>query len=99
MPACWHCKQEFTREHALRIAEGKFPLHYEDWAGWRFSGRFLIAPDRQRITAGRLRGLLFLQEAEARRAKVRAASRNDHTDGSSHRMVALPARELFRGQA
>ena len=92
MPACWHCKQEFTREHALRIAEGKFPLHYEDWAGWRFSGRFLIAPDRQRITAGRLRGLLWREANEIR-------SRGNDLEAPARSSQVIPARELFRGQA
>lgn len=39
-----------------------------DFAGWRVSGRYLVSPDGQRITPERLRGLLFRDELELRRA-------------------------------
>ena len=100
---CWHCKTEVTRDHALRIAENKFALDWENWAGWRFSGRFLIAPGKAgRITPERLLGMLWEEQARwslARKANYGAASRNDHTRGSPHRMVMLPPRERFDGLA
>lgn len=50
MPHCFHCKAETPRDHYLRIVENKFAISWEDWDGWRFSGRFLIAPGK----AGRI---------------------------------------------
>ena len=100
---CWHCKAEFTREHALRVAENRFTLSWQDWDGWRFSGRYLIAPGKAgRILPARLLGLLWEEKARsslARKASYRAASGKDHTRGSSQRMVMLPARERFDGLA
>lgn len=60
------------------------------WAGWRLAGRDLVAPDRQRISPERLRGLLWREESEARRDRARA------------RKIApkvIPARERFSGYA
>lgn len=34
------------------------------WAGWRLAGRDLVAPDRQRISPERLRGLMFRGASE-----------------------------------
>jgi hypothetical protein len=88
---CWHCKAEFTRDHALRVAENKFGLHWENWAGWRFSGRFLIAPGKAgRITPERLLGLLWEEQA-------RAGMRRPCTQRAQ--VVRLAARERFDGQA
>ena len=42
------------------------------WDGWRFAGRDLVAPDGQRISPERLRGILFRQELEARRDGLHA---------------------------
>jgi len=99
MPACWHCHTEFDREHALRIAENKFILQWEEWAGWRFSGRFLIAPGKAgRILPARLLGVLW---EEKQRGHVRC---NNRTPGIQHRSIVafpqrLPARERFDGLA
>jgi hypothetical protein len=98
---CWHCKAEFDRTHALRVAENKFTLDWEDWAGWRFSGRFLIAPGRAgRITPRRLLGMLW----EERQRELSRARRNNGTPGIHHRSIVafpqrLPARERFDGLA
>lgn len=88
---CWHCQQETTRDHALRIAENKFRLTWENWNGWRFSGRYLIAPGKAgRITPERLLGLLWEEQARAgmRRPCPQPAQ-----------VVRLAARERFDGQA
>lgn len=91
---CWHCKAEFTRDHALRVAENKFGLHWENWAGWRFSGRFLIAPGKAgRITPERLLGMLW--EERSRSSIPRKAS----GDAGSAQVLRLPARERFDGLA
>lgn len=91
MPACWHCHTEFDREHALRIAENKFVLQWEEWAGWRFSGRFLIAPGNAgRIVPRRLLGMLW--EERQRQMTVRPCP-------VPIQVVTLPARERFEGLA
>lgn len=46
------------------------------WAGWSFSanGRHLVSPERDRITPERLRGLLWRDAMELRRAGLRSRS-------------------------
>lgn len=39
-----------------------------EWYGWRLRGRHLVSPDGQRITAERLRGLLWRDASELRLA-------------------------------
>lgn len=58
MPICWHCKAESPAAHYDRTVHNKHQLHAE-WAGWRMSGRFLIAPGPAgRITPEILRSLM-----------------------------------------
>lgn len=73
---CPHCQTETTEEHYDRVVHNITRLH-GPWAGWRLAGRDLVAPDGDRITPERLRGLLLRQELEARRdrARTRAAAR------------------------
>lgn len=92
MPTCWHCRAELTHEHAQRIAENKFSLHWEDWDGWRFSGRFLIAPGRAgRILPQRILGMLWEERQRTHAAKPRGIQRPT--------VARLPARERFDGFA
>lgn len=89
MPKCHHCKQEFAAAHYDRIVHNKTALH-GPFAGWRMSGRFLIAPGNAgRITPERLLGMLW--EERARSAKVQKRT--------PCQVSKLPAREIFRGQA
>ena len=88
---CWHCQQETTRDLALRIAEDKFRLTWENWDGWRFSGRYQIAPSKAgHITPERLLGLLWEEQT---RASMRRSC------PQSAQVVRLAARERFDGQA
>jgi len=48
-------------------AQGEMP---GDWAGWRLAGRFLVSPDGDRISPGRLRGLLFQEYCRERLQKA-----------------------------
>lgn len=41
---------------------------HPEWLGFRFAGRWLIGPDGDRITPDRLRGLLWRDAMELRRA-------------------------------
>lgn len=91
MVICWHCQNETSRDHWARIAENRFTLNWESWAGWRFSGRYLIAPGKAgRITPERLAGLLWEEQARVgmRRPCPQPAQ-----------VLRLPARERFDGQA
>ena len=95
---CWHCKAEFTREHALRVAENRFTLSWQDWDGWRFSGRYLIAPGKAgRILPARLLGLLWEEQQRSRVAKT------ERRGSTRSRIVSfpqrLPASERFDGLA
>lgn len=70
----------------------------EDWAGWRFSGRFLIAPGKAgRITPARLLGILWEEQA-----RIRACPKPS-TPPAACPVIALadrlPPRETFDGYA
>ncbi|QQQ03663.1 hypothetical protein [Lysobacter enzymogenes] len=61
-----------------------------DWVGWRQCGRWLISDDGQRITIGRLRGLLWREQMElyrqgfaSRRQAEQAKSRRPFRSKSS----------------
>lgn len=101
MTFCRHCKAETDASHYRRIVENHTPL-YGPWEGWRMAGRDLIAPDRQRISPERLRGLLF-QEANrnylARRTAKHANAAAFYKFPSIDRTLSLPARERFAGYA
>lgn len=72
-----------------RTIYNKTPLH-GPWTGWRMAGRVLVSPDGDRISPERLRGLLFRESLEKRKA-VR--------QGCVGQVVSLPARETFSGSA
>lgn len=58
---------------AVTIIEISTPVP-ETWAGWGFSdsGRYLMSPDRQKITPERLAGLLWRDSMELRRAGLKS---------------------------
>jgi hypothetical protein len=39
----------------------------DEWEGWRIRGRFLISPDGDRLTIGRIKGLAWRDHFELRR--------------------------------
>lgn len=79
-PPCWPAGQPCPNDCAsalyARQVHGIQPLH-GPWDGWRLAGRDLVGPDGDRISPERLRGLLWRQQAEARRdaARVRREKR------------------------
>lgn len=79
-------------QHYNRVTYNDVALH-GPWEGWRLAGRNLVAPDRQRISPERLRGLLFRQASETRLAMLVQNRR------SPPAIKHLPARERFDGQA
>lgn len=92
MIRCHHCQAESTEAHFRRVVENHTAL-YGPWAGWRMAGRDLVAPDRQRISPERLRGLLFREASQKYLAKRRDEKRTFCP------VVSLPARERFAGYA
>lgn len=76
-PPCWpdgqSCPNDCAADHYDRTVHNKHWLP-EPWQGWRFAGRELVAPDGERITPERMRGLLWRQAAEARLTAVQARS-------------------------
>lgn len=100
MPTCWHCKAETTAAHYDRTVYNRHALHAE-WAGWRMSGRFLVAPGKAgRLTPERLLGMLWEERA-------RRSTEKNRTMASAEAAIVpfpnspgkLPARERFDGQA
>lgn len=77
-PPCWPegqpCPNPCADAHYRRTVYNQIDLTGPEWAGWRLAGRYLVAPDKTRITPERIRGLLWRQEAEARRDAARARS-------------------------
>ena len=70
MPMCWHCKAESTDEHYARVVHNHSELH-GPWTGWKLAGRCLVAPDGERLSVERLRGLMVRASLEARRDAAR----------------------------
>lgn len=77
-PPCWPEGQPCPNRCAARYYDhhvhGLGPLR-GPWTGWRLAGRNLVAPDGQRLSQERLRGLLWRVETENRISKTRAALR------------------------
>ena len=101
MTFCRHCKAETDASHYRRVVENHTPL-YGPWDGWRMAGRDLIAPDRQRISPERLRGLLFAEANRhylARRTAKHETAAAFYKFPSIDRTLSLPPRERFSGCA
>ncbi|WP_432277815.1 DUF3653 domain-containing protein [Lysobacter stagni] len=73
-PPCWpegqRCPNDCAAQQFERHVHNRLSLT-GPWAGWRFAGRDLVAPDGQRISPERLRGLMFRQTLEAHRDQAR----------------------------
>lgn len=57
----------------------------DEWTGWRLRGRHLISPDGDRLTPERLKGIVWRESMELRRAGF--ASRRKADAGSSRRQL------------
>lgn len=84
--------------HAPRIVEIRADVPSQ-WAGWSFSacGRFLIGPNRQRITRERMEGILWRDEQELRRAGLKSRRK---AEKAGHRgmvtVIRLPNADWHR---
>ena len=91
----------WTEEHVYRwTVEGFGPLGGPHWHGWSLRGRYLVTPDRQKITPERLRGILWRQELESWRDQQRA--KRTAYEGRPVRVVVVNLsefRDLKRGAA
>ncbi len=69
----------------LPVIEIPVPLLSEqEWTGWKVRGRYLIAPDGQRIHQRRLLGLMWREEQELRRAGFASRDTADRGRVSPH---------------
>lgn len=60
--------------YAWRVeAKGYLP---GEWAGWRLAGRYLVSPDGDRISPERIRGIIFRDYLEKRRARNRPGAQS-----------------------
>lgn len=84
MTTCFHCHAEHPEGHYERVVQNKTTLH-GPWSGWRMAGRFLVAPDRERITPERLRGLLWRETLKPKRSVCSGGIRR--LDTTRDRMV------------
>lgn len=74
-PPCWPAGQPCPNNCAAQVRDMIALNHcrlHGPWAGWRLAGRELVSPDGVRLSAERVRGLAWRQEAEQRLAHVRA---------------------------
>ena len=89
-PPCW--PSDGSRPNACTLAHADHILrnHVElrgPWAGWRLAGRELVSPDGLRLSAERLRGIAWREEAEQRRDRAR--SRNEQRKAGQRGMVTV----------
>lgn len=76
-PPCWR-KGQRPNACAAALYDAQVHNHLQlhgPWAGWQLRGRDLVAPDGQRISPERLRGLLWRQDSEDRVARAAARRR------------------------
>lgn len=78
-PPCWAprtpCPNPCAQQVHDQVTRNHVRLH-GPWAGWRLVGRDLVSPDGMRMSAERVRGLAWRQEAEGRLAAIRARNSN-----------------------
>lgn len=94
-PPCWPEGQP-PNACAAALYAAKVHNHTElhgPWAGWQLRGRDLVAPDGQRISPERLRGLLWRQESEDRVARA-AARRRAERERRQRQLVKVVVVEL-----
>lgn len=71
---------------------------FDEWHGFRIRGRYLIGPDGDRMTPERLRGLLFRDYLELRRAGF-ASRRKAESNSGRQGLVKVVVVDLEDWQA
>lgn len=93
---CPHCD---PREIYQRTVENKTKL-YGEWEGWRLAGKWLIAPNGQRMMQARVLGMAWAEKRrdidDRRKARERGKAKDSVIITLSR---IMPARERFDGQA
>ena len=79
-PPCWHLDITNGRPNPCKLAHAEHVLRnhvqlHGPWAGWRLAGRDLVSPEGVRLSAGRVRGYAWREEAEQRLERVRARNK------------------------
>ena len=71
-PPCWQDGKKqnpCALAHYERVVHGHTDLR-ADWLGWKQRGRYLVAPDGQRISPERMRGIMWRLEVSQGPVKV-----------------------------
>lgn len=90
-PPCWQDGKKqnpCALAHYERVVHGHADLR-ADWLGWKQRGRYLVAPDGQRISPERMRGIMWRLDAEARRDAARARNAKRKVSQGSVKVVAV----------
>ena len=82
-------KAESLRVGTLRARCARHTDLRADWLGWKQRGRYLVAPDGQRISPERMRGIMWRLEAEARRDAARARNAKRKVSQGSVKVVVV----------
>lgn len=89
-PPCWpenqQCPNHCTEQVRDQIVRNYVRLH-GPWAGWRLVGRDLVSPEGIRMSAERLKGLAWRQDAEIRLAHT--IKRNQAAKAGHRGMVTV----------
>ena len=80
------CPNNCAKQLYDRVIYNHTPL-WGEWSGFRLAGRELVAPDGQRISVQRLKGILWRDSMELRRAGF--ASRWHAERGAGTRVKVL----------
>ena len=75
-PPCWqdgNKQNPCALAHYERVVHGHTDLR-ADWLGWKQRGRYLVAPDGQRISPERMRGIMWRWAAHLWMARQRTLS-------------------------
>lgn len=90
-PPCWQDGKKqnpCALAHYERVVHGHTDLR-ADWLGWKQRGRYLVAPDGQRISPERMRGIMWRLDAEARRDAARARNAKRKVSQGSVKVVVV----------
>lgn len=91
-PPCWpegqRCPNDCAKQLHDRVIHNQTSL-WGDWAGFRMAGRELVAPDGQRISVQRMKGLLWRDSMELRRAGFASRQRAERGTGAKIKVVVV----------
>lgn len=99
-PPCWPegqpCPNNCASQLYERVVYNHTPL-FGPWAGYRFTGKDLVAPDGQRINERRLQGILWRDQMELRRAGFASRRQANRGAGTKVKVLVIDLQE-YRGK-